>query len=137
MFLVKFVDTLAGLTHEFRLQGRIWDLTKKRQQYKQGKKSRVTDLGGEGHNELQNMLPPLPTLKGRFNLSPNPRRRTLEHIDPAINTSVDLDKINGEVCFLVDSPYRIHRVSHTSIYTVLELNYFLLHSQQKQFFCKL
>ncbi|KAJ9598430.1 hypothetical protein L9F63_010874, partial [Diploptera punctata] len=90
--------------------GRIWDITKKRQQYKQGRKPRVTDSGSTpGESEMQNMLAPLPTLKERFNLSPNPKRHTLLHTDPVINTSLDLDKINGEVCFLSDSPYRIHR----------------------------
>ncbi|PSN57932.1 hypothetical protein C0J52_00264 [Blattella germanica] len=89
--------------------GRVWDLMMKRQQYKQGRKPRVTDC--PGGDEMTTMLAPLPTLQERFNLSPRARRQTLVQANATASDSVDLDKVNGGVCLLAESPFRILRVS--------------------------
>jgi hypothetical protein len=106
----------------------MWDLVRKRQQYQQVRKPKVADCGMDrcsadsGGSELQTMLStPVVTihsLKERLNLSPSPCRQTLQQATPltaAPDANLDPKKINGEVCLLTDSPYRILRVSNSNI----------------------
>jgi hypothetical protein len=101
----------------------MWELVRKRQQYQHVRKPKVADCGmdkccADGGSELQTVLPtPIVTihsLRDRLNLAPNPHRQTLQQATPLTvlpNTKLDLKKINGDVCLLTDSPYRILRVS--------------------------
>jgi hypothetical protein len=109
----------------------MWELVRKRRQYQQVWKPKVADCGMDrcsadgGSSDLQAVLPtPVVTihsLKERLNLSPCACRQTSEQATPATvapvesNAYLDPKKINGEVCLLTDSPYRILRVSNSNI----------------------
>lgn len=101
-------------------QARMWELVRKKRQYQQVRRPKVADcgMGKCGGSEMQTMLStPVVTihsLKERLNLSPTPRRQNLQQATPltvAPSGDSDTNKINGEVCLLTDSPYRILRVS--------------------------
>jgi hypothetical protein len=102
----------------------MWELIRKRQQYQQVRKPKVADCGMdrtciEGGPEKQTSLPTpsltIDSLRERFHLSLSPRRRhPLRPAAPltvAPSDKLDPKTINGEVCLLTDSPYRILRVS--------------------------
>jgi hypothetical protein len=96
----------------------MWELVRKRQQYQHVRKPKVADCGMDRGPELQTMLPtPIVTihsLRNRLNPAHNPHRQTLQEATPLTvlpNAKLDLKKINGDVCLLTDSPYRILRVS--------------------------
>jgi hypothetical protein len=101
----------------------MWELLRKRQQYQQVRKPKVADCGmdrcctDEGSVKHTTFSTPVITIesrKERFNLSPNRRRHSLHPAAPlAVAPSVNLDPktINGDICLLTDSPYRILRVS--------------------------
>jgi hypothetical protein len=103
----------------------MWELVRKRQQYHQVRKPKVADCAMDkccldgGGSEVQTMLStPVVTvhsLRERFKLSPSSFRQASQQatslkVEP--DTKLDLNKINGEVCLLTDSPYRILRVSN-------------------------
>jgi hypothetical protein len=101
----------------------MWELVRKRQQYQHVRKPKVADSGmdtfcADRGTELQTTLPtPIVTihsLRERLNPAHNPHRQTLQEATPLTvlpNTKLDLKKVNGDVCLLTDSPYRILRVS--------------------------
>lgn len=101
----------------------MWELVRKRRQYQHVRKPKVADSEmdrscADGGSELQTMLPtPIVTIHSlcdRLNAAPNAHRQALQQGTPLSvlpNTNLDLKKINGDVCLLTDSPYRILRVS--------------------------
>jgi len=101
----------------------MWELLRKRQQYQQVRKPKVadcgmdrrrTDCGPEKQTSLPTPIITIDSLRERFHLSLSPRRRPLRPTAPlTVEPSDRLDPktINGEVCLLTDSPYRILRVS--------------------------
>ena len=105
------------------LQNRMWELLRKRQQYQQVRKPKVADCGmdrsgTDGGSEKQTSLPTpvmtIDSLRERLHLSLSPRRRPLRPAAPltvAPSDKLDPKTVNGEVCLLTDSPYRILRVS--------------------------
>jgi hypothetical protein len=112
--LYKVYEMLSGVS----LQSRMWELIRKRQQYQQVRKPKVADCGmdkccTEGSSEMQTMFPTpvitIDSLKERLKLSPNPRRNSLNPAASSVN--LDPKTINGDVCLLTDSPFRILRVS--------------------------
>ncbi|XP_069689310.1 transient receptor potential cation channel subfamily A member 1 [Periplaneta americana] len=102
----------------------MWELVRKRQQYRQVRKPKVADCGRskrleEGGSEMLNMLTtPSTTIHNlRDRLSPSLRRQTLlaasSHAAGVNSTKLDPDKVNGEVCLLIESPYRILRAAES------------------------
>jgi hypothetical protein len=101
----------------------MWELLRKRQQYQQVRKPKVADCGidisgTDGGLEKQTSLPTpvmtIDSLRERLHLSFSPRRRPLRPAAPltvAPSDKLDPKTVNGEVCLLTDSPYRILRVS--------------------------
>lgn len=101
----------------------MWELLRKRQQYQQVRKPKIADCGTdrscpEGGPEKQTSLPTpiitIDSLRERLHLSLSPRRHSLRPAAPltvASSDKLDPKTINGEVCLLTDSPYRILRVS--------------------------
>ena len=104
-------------------QSRMWELLRKRQQYQQVRKPKIADCGMDrsctgGGPEKQTSLPTpvitIDSLRERLHLSLSPRRRLLRQaasLTVAPSDRLDPKTINGEVCLLTDSPYRILRVS--------------------------
>jgi hypothetical protein len=101
----------------------MWELLRKRQQYQQVRKPKVADCGmdrccSDGSSEKQTSLSTpvitIDSVRERFKLSPNPRRHSLQpaaQLTAAPGVKLDPKTINGDVCLLTDSPYRILRVS--------------------------
>ena len=101
----------------------MWELLRKRQQYQQVRKPKVadcgmdrtfTDCGSEKQTTLSTPVFKIDRLRERFRRSPSPRRHSLLLAAPlavAPSDKLDPKTINGEVCLLTDSPYRILRVS--------------------------
>ena len=101
----------------------MWELIRKRQQYQQVWKPKVADCGmgrnrTDGVPEKQTSLPTpiitIDSLRERFHLSLSPRRHPLRPASPltvAPSDTLDTKTINGDVCLLTESPFRILRVS--------------------------
>ncbi|XP_021938939.1 transient receptor potential cation channel subfamily A member 1 isoform X3 [Zootermopsis nevadensis] len=109
-------------TQDNSIGARMWELVRKKRQYQQVRRPKVADcgMGKCGGSEMQTMLStPVVTihsLKERLNLSPTPRRQNLQQATPltvAPSGDLDTNKINGEVCLLTDSPYRILRAAES------------------------
>ncbi|XP_023702416.1 transient receptor potential cation channel subfamily A member 1 isoform X3 [Cryptotermes secundus] len=114
-----------GKENDSSFGGRMWELVRKRRQYQHVRKPKVADSEmdrscADGGSELQTMLPtPIVTIHSlcdRLNTAPNAHRQALQQGTPLSvlpNTKLDLKKINGDVCLLTDSPYRILRAAES------------------------